>query len=117
MPSTAVSSEERDVMLKALRQSESLFSRYYLNEDFNDVQFDFVLKDDIVIGSPFSIVLLVRNKSYDRDYTVAVDLRIDCVNYMGKIGDPVKKEKYEFLVRAEEGKEIFNFFSLTCGRL
>lgn len=45
--------EERESMLKALRQSESLFSRYYLNEEFNDVMFDFELRDDIVIGSPF----------------------------------------------------------------
>lgn len=41
-------------MLKALAQSESLFSRYYLNEDFNDLKFDFQLRDDIVIGQPFS---------------------------------------------------------------
>jgi transglutaminase 1 len=47
------SEEERAAMLKALRQSENLFSRYYLNEDFNDIQFDFELRDDIVIGSPF----------------------------------------------------------------
>jgi hypothetical protein len=45
-------------MLNALKQSESLFSRYYLNEDFNDVRFDFSLIDDIVIGSPFRLVHL-----------------------------------------------------------
>lgn len=47
------SQDERAAMLKALKQSESLFSRYYLNEEFNDVKFDFKLRDDIVIGSPF----------------------------------------------------------------
>lgn len=40
-------------MLKALRQSENLFSRYYLNEEFNDIMFNFELRDDIVIGEPF----------------------------------------------------------------
>jgi hypothetical protein len=40
-------------MLKALKQSASIFSRYYLNEEFNDIKFDFELRDDIVIGSPF----------------------------------------------------------------
>lgn len=40
-------------MLKALRQSQSLFSRYYLNEEFNEVMFNFELRDDIVIGQPF----------------------------------------------------------------
>lgn len=44
-------------MLNALRTSESLFSRYYLNEDFNDVRFDFPeIQDDIVIGSSFKYV-------------------------------------------------------------
>ncbi len=41
-------------MINALRESASLFSRYYLNEDFNDVRFDFLLRDDIKIGSPFT---------------------------------------------------------------
>lgn len=49
----AESDEERAAMLKALRQSESLFSRYYLNEEFNDVTFTFELRDDIIIGQPF----------------------------------------------------------------
>lgn len=50
---SAESDEERAAMLKALRQSQSLFSRYYLNEEFNDIMFDFELRDDIVIGQPF----------------------------------------------------------------
>jgi hypothetical protein len=45
--------EERAAMLTALRQSASMFSRYYLNEDFNDMHFDFELRDDIKIGEPF----------------------------------------------------------------
>ena len=45
--------EEREVVLKALRQCENLFSRYYLNEALEDVRFDFQLRDDIVIGQPF----------------------------------------------------------------
>ena len=44
-------------MLKALRQSESLFSRYYLNEEFNDIMFNFELRDDIVIGEPFRYII------------------------------------------------------------
>jgi len=51
------SDEERAAMLKALRQSESLFSRYYLNEEFNDVVFTFELRDDIIIGQPFRYLL------------------------------------------------------------
>lgn len=51
------SDEERAAMLKALRQSESLFSRYYLNEEFNDIMFTFELRDDIVIGEPFRYLI------------------------------------------------------------
>ena len=47
--------EEREVMLRALRQSGNVFSRYYLNDEFEDVNFDFQLLDDIVIGSPFTV--------------------------------------------------------------
>lgn len=105
------STEERDIMLKALRQSESLFSRYYLNEEFNDIYFDFALRDDIVIGDTFSAGVLIKNRSYDRDYLVNVNLRIDCVNYMGKVGDAVKKDVFEVMVRAEAGKNIFEKLS------
>jgi transglutaminase 1 len=49
----AESDEERATMLKALKQCESHFSRFYLNEEFNEIQFDFELRDDIVIGFPF----------------------------------------------------------------
>jgi transglutaminase 1 len=48
--------DERDTMLKALKQANSAFSRYYLNEEFNEVQFEFEVKDDIKIGEPFSVV-------------------------------------------------------------
>lgn len=48
--------EERQTMEKALRKSESIFARYYLNDAFNDVIFDFELRDDIKIGQDFSVV-------------------------------------------------------------
>lgn len=49
--------EEREVVLKALRQSENLYSRFYLNEALEDVRFDFQLRDDIVIGQPFRYII------------------------------------------------------------
>jgi transglutaminase 1 len=52
----ADSPEERAVVLKALRQCENLFSRYYLNESLEDVSFNFQLLDDVIIGSPFRCV-------------------------------------------------------------
>lgn len=50
------SSDERDTMAKALKQTNSAYSRYYLNEEFNDVFFDFELLDDIKIGETFNVV-------------------------------------------------------------
>lgn len=50
-------------MLKALRQSESLFSRYYLNEEFNDVMFTFELRDDIIIGQPFRYLIFLTEQN------------------------------------------------------
>lgn len=56
-------------MLKALRQSESLFSRYYLNEEFNDVMFTFELRDDIIIGQPFRYLVFLTQQNYThQDY-------------------------------------------------
>lgn len=98
--------EERATMLKALRQSENLFARYYLNEDFNDIQFDFELKDDIKIGSPFDVCLLITNRSHDQNYKVAVILRVDVVTYRGKIGDAVKITNQEVSVTARNTHEV-----------
>lgn len=43
-------------MEKALRKSQSIFARYYLNDAFNDIYFDFELRDDIKIGQDFTVV-------------------------------------------------------------
>ncbi|XP_043667444.1 annulin isoform X1 [Vespula pensylvanica] len=93
------SDEERAAMIKALRQSESLFSRYYLNEEFNDVMFNFELRDDIIIGQPFSVVLLIKNRSSYQQYEVSVILRVETVLYTGRVGTPVKKAQIERLVK------------------
>lgn len=44
-------------MHQALKQNNNLFSRYYLNEDFNEIKFDFELVDDIIVGQNFRFVL------------------------------------------------------------
>lgn len=98
--------EERAVMLKALRQSENLFARYYLNEDFNDIQFHFELKDDIKIGQPFDVSLVMTNKSSSKDYKISVILRVDVVTYTGKNSKLIKKDKYEISVKAACTHEV-----------
>ena len=40
-------------MKLALRLVENTFARYYLNEELEDIEFDFQLNDDIVIGQNF----------------------------------------------------------------
>ncbi|KAL1124024.1 hypothetical protein AAG570_001794 [Ranatra chinensis] len=100
------SEEERASMLKALKQSESLFSRYYLNEEFNDIKFYFKLRDDIVIGSPFSVVVVMHNKSRTKDYSVSVVLRVDTVLYTGKIKEAVKKEKFDVIIKHQGVEEV-----------
>ncbi|XP_033324173.2 transglutaminase isoform X1 [Megalopta genalis] len=100
------SEEERAVMLRALRQNQSSFSRYYLNEEFNDIMFDFELRDDIVIGQPFSVVLMMKNRSQDIEYRVSVILRVETVTYIGRTGDPVKRLNVDRLVRPGALEEV-----------
>lgn len=100
------SEEERAAMLKALRQSQSLFSRYYLNEEFNDIMFNFELRDDIIIGQPFSVVLLIKNRSSYNEYRVSVILRVETVLYTGRVGDPVKRLNVDRLVRPGVLEEV-----------
>ncbi|XP_043510721.1 annulin isoform X2 [Frieseomelitta varia] len=99
------SEEERAAMLKALRQSQSLFSRYYLNEEFNEIMFAFELRDDIIIGQPFSVVLMIKNRSSHSEYQVSVILRVETVLYTGRVGDPVKRLNIDRLVRPEVVEE------------
>ncbi|XP_065352069.1 annulin-like isoform X2 [Cloeon dipterum] len=100
------STEERAAMLTALKQSASMFSRYYLNEDFNDMHFDFELRDDIKIGEPYSVVVVMKNRSRTQNHTVTVTLRVDTVNYTGRIKEGVKKETTDRLVKAGTVEEI-----------
>lgn len=98
--------EERATMLKALQQSENLFSRYYLNEEFNDIRFNFELHDDIKIGQTFNVSLVMRNRSKDKDHKVHVILKVDVVTYTGKVGESIKKDTYDVTVKADTVTEV-----------
>lgn len=89
------SNEERATMLKALRQANSVYSRYYLNEDFNDVHFNFELRDDIVIGQNFTVVLEMINRSTSKSHRVEGSLHIDTVLYTGKHREQIKVVHFE----------------------
>lgn len=98
--------DERSTMLKALRQSENLFSRYYLNEEFNDIHFDFKLIDDIKIGQPFSVILSMKNKHKTKEFKIAAKIRVEVVTYTGKVGDNVKTEKFIVAVKPNSIHDI-----------
>ncbi|XP_068621101.1 annulin-like isoform X2 [Battus philenor] len=97
--------EERETMEKALRKSESIFARYYLNDAFNDVIFDFELRDDIKIGQDFTVVLHMKNRSTIQQHQVQGVLRVDTVTYTGKTGESVKRKEFD-LNLAPEAKEL-----------
>ncbi|XP_055638666.1 annulin-like isoform X2 [Toxorhynchites rutilus septentrionalis] len=86
--------QERDTMLKALKQSNSAFSRYYLNEDFNEVYFNFELRDDIKIGESFSVIVQIKNRSSETIHTINGYLNVETVLYTGKSREMVKTEPF-----------------------
>ncbi|XP_055590397.1 annulin-like isoform X2 [Uranotaenia lowii] len=99
------SKEERDTMLKALKQANSAFSRYYLNEDFNEVYFNFELRDDIKIGESFSVILQIKNRSSENTHVIAGSLNVETVMYTGRNRDSVKV--LPFTISLEPSSEEF----------
>ncbi|XP_046608601.1 annulin isoform X1 [Neodiprion virginianus] len=100
------SGEERAVMLKALQHSASLFSRYYLNEKFNDIKFDFELRDDIIIGEPFTVSLITKNNNSSQEYHVSVIICVEAVLYTGRIGNAIKRSETKHLIKPGVVEEI-----------
>ncbi|CAH0748849.1 unnamed protein product [Diatraea saccharalis] len=98
--------EERSTMEKALRRSGNIFARYYLNDAFNDVVFDFELRDDIKIGQQFTVVLHMKNRSTIEQYTVKGVLRVDTVTYRGKTGDNVKRSDVDLVLGPEAKHKV-----------
>uniref|UniRef100_A0A0K8TAB6 protein-glutamine gamma-glutamyltransferase n=1 Tax=Lygus hesperus TaxID=30085 RepID=A0A0K8TAB6_LYGHE len=98
--------EERSTMFAALKRSGNVYSRYYLNEEFNDIKFDFQLVDDIVIGSSFRVVLKLRNKNSTKDYRVTVNLSVAPVIYTGKPQGVIKTHQRDLTVERKTDDEI-----------
>ncbi|RWS14934.1 Annulin-like protein [Dinothrombium tinctorium] len=96
---------ERQVMLKALKLSKNMFSRIYLNEQFEDVKFDLVLLDDIIIGQSFTVRLKIINRS-GKVYTIRSVIGIRTTLYTGITHRMVKKERSEIKIAPNSGDEI-----------
>ncbi|XP_031617392.1 annulin isoform X1 [Contarinia nasturtii] len=87
--------DERDTMLKALKQANSAFSRFYLNEEFNDIHFSFNLLDDIIIGETFVVLLQIKNRSTRDSYRVSGSLLLESVLYTGRNRDRIKSIDFD----------------------
>lgn len=94
-------------MLRALRQSENIFSRYYLNEEFNDIYFELDLHDDIKIGQQFTARLKAKNRSSEKEHKIHATIRVEVTTYTGKVvGDVVKRESFDFSLKPEAKTEL-----------
>ncbi|XP_037957829.1 annulin isoform X2 [Teleopsis dalmanni] len=100
------SDEERNIMLKALKQARHAFSRYYLNDSFNEVEFDMQLKDDIKIGESFTVVLKVSNKSKEKTHFASGQLNCDTVLYTGLNAGEVKTMGFELELKPESEEYV-----------
>ncbi|KAL1429117.1 hypothetical protein MTO96_016848 [Rhipicephalus appendiculatus] len=98
--------EERNAMLKALRKCNHAYSRYYLNDEMEDVSFDFELLDDIVIGSPFMVKLTARNKNPTKDYKAHIVMRVESTHYTGNKRKLVKSNQFEVDIKPNSRQEV-----------
>lgn len=98
--------DERNTMVKALKQCRHAFSRYYLNDSFNDVEFDMQLKDDIKIGENFTVVVKITNKSKDKEHVAAGHLNADTVLYTGINNAEVKSIGFEVELKPDSSEYV-----------
>ncbi|XP_067624559.1 annulin isoform X2 [Eurosta solidaginis] len=98
--------EERNTMLKALKQSRHAFSRYYLNDSFNEVEFDLSLRDDIKIGENFTVIVKIINKSKNKAHVASGQLNCDAVLYTGINSEEVKSMPFEVELKPETSEFV-----------
>ncbi|XP_034945825.1 annulin-like [Chelonus insularis] len=100
------SQEERKSMSKALNKHDWIFSRFSMNKEFRDIKFDFKLNDDVVIGSPFNVGLVMENLNSEVEYRVSIILRVDSILYTGKMSQPIKYLATECIVKPGTIEEV-----------
>lgn len=84
-------------MLAALKMTKNYFSRYYLNEKFEDVRFELLPIEDRTIGKPFELTVLISNQS-NKVYTVEVTIHVRATPYNAEAQSSLVKQ--EHLVRS-----------------
>ncbi|XP_037558834.1 annulin [Dermacentor silvarum] len=96
--------EERDVVLKALRENNHAYSRFYLNDSMDDVQFIIDPIKEVLVGSSIVVRAKAINKSASRAYQCKIAVRIETVNYTGMTKRALKHQNFPVTLRpnAEE---------------
>lgn len=98
-------------MIKVLKTSESPYARYYLREEFEDVKFELQLLDDILIGSPFTVRLMINNRS-TRAFSIVGFLQVRSTYYTGRPHEVVKSDRREVILAPTSGLFLKN--GLPC---
>uniref|UniRef100_A0A023G034 protein-glutamine gamma-glutamyltransferase n=1 Tax=Amblyomma parvum TaxID=251391 RepID=A0A023G034_AMBPA len=86
--------KERDIVLKALRENNHAYSRFYLNESMDDVQFTIEPIKDVLVGSGITVRAKAVNKSASKRYACKVILRVETVTYTGVTKRALKHQNY-----------------------
>ena len=87
------SEKERESMLKALKMTRSYFSRYYLNEKFEDIRFELLPIEDRMIGKPFQVNVLTSNHS-NKVYTVEMTIYVRATPYNAEAMSALVKQEH-----------------------
>ena len=105
------SKAERDSLLKALKMTKNYFSRYYLNEKFEDVRFELLPIEDRLIGQPFNVTIRIHNNS-NKVYTAEMTIHVRATPYNAEAQSWVIKQAH--LVKTIGPKKsifLYYFFS------
>lgn len=98
------SQDERDAVLKALRENNHAYARFYLNDAMDDVQFLIEPIREVLVGSSIVIRAKAINKSSARAYQCKIAVRIETVSYTGITKRALKHQHFPVNLRpnAEE---------------
>lgn len=77
-----------------------------MNEEFNDIFFDFELLDDILIGESFYVALQIKNRSRHDMYRISGKLRVETVQYTGRNHEQIKSYDFDIVLNPESVEQI-----------
>lgn len=101
------SQDERDIVLKALRENNHAYARFYLNDSMDDVQFVIDPIKEVLIGSSIVIRAKAINKSPSRAYQCKIAVRIETVTYTGTTKRALKHQNFPINLRPN-GEEMLS---------